>query len=236
MCQQAFNACMILLLDANEFGILGHEQIILEVQGVFLGLQHHKVHRIAELASMRISQGLQHIAAIKSQLGLQENEAFPGQYLSVNIAHEMPAPAFSEPVMNAHASMILLEDLGSQSYAPAAFRPLNWTRSENKYNLQSSASTADFPAALPLANLAMDLDPSLAATAAMPMTDVRPDARSSLEGAAVPSSMTDRGYPIPSRNETVAIMGNIVQTQVKAARPKCSNGIVWDCTGFQDMQ
>jgi hypothetical protein len=177
---------------------------------------------------MRISQGLQHIAALKSQLGRQENDAFPGQCPSVNIAHDIPAPAFSEPVMNAHAGMILLEDLDPQSCAPATFRPHNLTRPENEYNLQTSAVTANFPAAPPMTNSAMGMDTSLATTVAMPMTDVQPDTRSSLEGAAVQSYMADRGYPIPPRDETMSMMGHTVLTQVNGARLKYNNGIVWD--------
>jgi hypothetical protein len=129
MAQQAFNSCMILLLDALErrsvtTGAMKAEK----AYAVFQQLQN--VHTLASLAVERISWGLKKLSDVTQmapeQHGSREsygeeadmqgswNEATHGQ-------HAM----YEDAVMNT-TGMFLLEDPGLQGFVPEAFAPIAW--------------------------------------------------------------------------------------------------------------
>ncbi|KAF2822635.1 hypothetical protein CC86DRAFT_80889 [Ophiobolus disseminans] len=129
MGQQAFNSCMILLLDAIEFAIVtpGARKVE-KAFAIFKELQ--AIHKLADLAVERISGGLnelRHAAHVWTRsLGP------PATHTNGN---EMQG-VWSEAMQTAHGlcddrvmdttGMILLEDPGLQSFAPEAFAPIAW--------------------------------------------------------------------------------------------------------------
>ena len=67
--QQAFNSCMILLLDAMETGDVGCLWKVEKAYDVFLQLQNSGVHELTTLAVERVGWGL-------AQLGrMNDNQA-----------------------------------------------------------------------------------------------------------------------------------------------------------------
>lgn len=129
MAQQAFNACMILLLDALErrsvtLGAMKAEKAYV----VFQDLQN--VHSLASLAVDRISWGLKKLHDVT-----QSAAGAPGpRETSCNDADMQeawrdalhgPHAMCDDTVMNA-TGMFLLEDPGLQGFVPEAFAPISW--------------------------------------------------------------------------------------------------------------
>ena len=128
--QQAFNACMILLLDALETETSTNDWLVEQAFVVFQELEQNGVHRLAELAVQRISEGLVKLNQMrqdaKQQLALSRRASEQSQpQLALDTASMMDWA--SDTVMG-NTGMFLLEDPGLQSYHPQAnpFRPLSW--------------------------------------------------------------------------------------------------------------
>ena len=129
MGQQAFNACMILILDAWETGNDHDEWWINQAYGVFVELHNKGVHKLAEMAVHRISSGL-------VMLEERRRERAQGMMSASRQQQQQPAlqldtaamTDFSGDAVMGNTGMFLLEDSGSQFYGtqPAASQPLEW--------------------------------------------------------------------------------------------------------------
>lgn len=128
MGQQAFNSCMILLLDAMELRkiTLGVPKVE-KAFAIFTALQN--VHQLAGLAVERISWGLKELrdvtqapAAPARPRRTYSGEAIQGAWSETTRSlHAM----CEDSVMNA-TGMLLLEDPGLHSFVPEAFSPISW--------------------------------------------------------------------------------------------------------------
>jgi hypothetical protein len=130
MAQQAFNSCMILLLDAIEIGsVTGGALKVEKAYVVFQSLQD--VHTLASLAVERISWGLKRLHDLTQMLidpprpvdshgGDAEMQRAWGEE-----AVRGPHPMCEESVMSA-TGMLLLEDPGLQGFVSEAFAPIAW--------------------------------------------------------------------------------------------------------------
>ncbi|KAL5119421.1 hypothetical protein ACEQ8H_002690 [Pleosporales sp. CAS-2024a] len=132
MGQQAFNACMILLLDAIERasvtrGAMQAERALV----VFKDLQ--KVHSLATLAVERISWGVQKLHDV-TRMATGGGAELPGCFASDNnmarawneaMHLHVPHVMRKENAMGA-TGMFLLEDSGLQGFVPEAFTPIAW--------------------------------------------------------------------------------------------------------------
>ncbi|KAF1952928.1 hypothetical protein CC80DRAFT_537956 [Byssothecium circinans] len=111
MGQQAFNSCMILLLDAMETWTLERIDKVEKAYVVFLQLQRDGVHGLAGMAVDRISWGLARLGRMRG--GGAGNETVK------------PDEKIQDTVMGS-TGMLLLEDPGLQAFVPEAFQPFAW--------------------------------------------------------------------------------------------------------------
>lgn len=129
MAQQAFNACMILLLDAmDRISVTPGAVKAEKAYVVFRDLQ--SVHTLASLAVERISWGLKKLHDV-TQMPTQQAGQGQSYVGDINVtgpwseATHGPHIMCEDSVMNA-TGMFLLEDLGLQGFAPEAFAPIAW--------------------------------------------------------------------------------------------------------------
>lgn len=133
MGQQAFNACMILLLDAIELRQITPGAYIAEkAYVVFQGLQN--VHKLATLAMERISWGLKELrdvtqAQTQPPPTRQDRDGDAKMQGTGSEATQALRAEYENTVMNA-TGMLLLEDPGLQGFVPEAFAPISWNLSE----------------------------------------------------------------------------------------------------------
>ncbi|KAF2791298.1 hypothetical protein K505DRAFT_363937 [Melanomma pulvis-pyrius CBS 109.77] len=133
MGQQAFNSCMILLLDAMETGDIGRIWKVEKAYAIFTELDKHGVHKLANLAVERVSWGLNELRRMGDQtmadVGVQLKA--PRRWGDT----EMQGVAGSEAMQGSgtlhdavmgNTGMLLLEDPGLQAFVPEAFSPLSW--------------------------------------------------------------------------------------------------------------
>ncbi|PVH93108.1 hypothetical protein DM02DRAFT_634836 [Periconia macrospinosa] len=144
--QQAFNACMILLLDAMETGDLTHIGQVERAYVVFIQLQNNGVHELAALAVERVSWGLAQLGRLKDQKNYSNDQSFEmpglrragsgtaggtremdiqGTTTGESEANIVREKSLRDTVMG-NTGMLLLEDPGLQSFIPEAFQPLAW--------------------------------------------------------------------------------------------------------------
>jgi hypothetical protein len=136
MGQQAFNACMILLLDAMETVDLSRIGKVEKVYVVFTQLEKNGVHELATLAVERISWGLVELGRMKKQAGacgvVQPMEPARGRMSRCDMdmqgaaGSEAMLPGVMHDTVMGNTGMLLLEDPGLQSFVPEAFAPLTW--------------------------------------------------------------------------------------------------------------
>lgn len=135
MGQQAFNSCMILLLDAMETGDLSRMGKVEAAFAVFQELEKKRVHELASLAVERISWGI-------NELRLQGLGGVNGRWDATPAGRDqrqtdcdLQMPVGSEALQDrdimhdtvmGNTGMLLLEDPGLQSFVPEAFAPLTW--------------------------------------------------------------------------------------------------------------
>lgn len=115
MGQQAFNASMLLLLDALETNDLRHIGRVEQAYAVFVELEQNAVHRIAGLAVERVSWGLDVLR--KRAMGQQQELDEKGR---------AARPAGIDDAVMGNTGMFLLEDTGLQGFVPDGFAPLRW--------------------------------------------------------------------------------------------------------------
>ncbi|KAF2198845.1 hypothetical protein GQ43DRAFT_474169 [Delitschia confertaspora ATCC 74209] len=138
--QQAFNSCMILLLDAMETGEMSRIEKVEKAYAVFVELERKGVHKLAGLAVERISWGLSvlkgQITAAHSQgsrIHTQKtatggNDDVEMQGAADGISEGDPVPGSEVPMdtVMGNTGMLLLEDPGLQCFVPESFSPLTW--------------------------------------------------------------------------------------------------------------
>jgi hypothetical protein len=139
--QQAFNASMILILDAWETGNDHNEWWINQAYLVFRELQTKDVHKLADLAVHRISSGL---------VMLEEKRQDRAQgAMSVSRQQQQPAlhldtaamTDFSGDAVMGNTGMFLLEDPGLQFYGT---QPTWMIPASAHASLGSQSPTSDF--------------------------------------------------------------------------------------------
>lgn len=160
--QQAFNSCMILLLDAMETGDLAHIRQVERAYVVFVQLQNNGVHELATLAVERVSWGLAQLGRLKGYKNHGDDQSFEMPGLSgagsriagtFNAAMQGTTTATAESeastvhenllrdTVMGNTGMLLLEDPGLQSFTPEAFQPFNWN--VGKENLSGNQEYVD---------------------------------------------------------------------------------------------
>lgn len=127
--QQAFNACMLLLLDALELrkettGAISVEKALV----IFLAME--KIHKLAPLAIRRISWGLNQLRDITqgnmdSTQTKQEHDPQADKLSLGSEAVHSSNKGYGDTVMGA-TGMYLLDDPGLQGCAHEAFAPFRW--------------------------------------------------------------------------------------------------------------
>lgn len=135
---------MILLLDALETDNHTNEWLVEQAFVVFQELEQHGVHRLAELAVQRLSDGLVKLAQMRADAKQQRqqlaataaaNNRRASDHASHHHHHHPPQLSLDTASMMDWAAdtvmgntgMFLLEDPGLQTYPSAQpFRPLSW--------------------------------------------------------------------------------------------------------------
>ncbi|KAF2657015.1 hypothetical protein K491DRAFT_743597 [Lophiostoma macrostomum CBS 122681] len=134
--QQAFNSCMILILDAMERGDLSRMWKVEKVYALFDELRKKGVHKLASLAVERISWGLVELQKMQDDVKMRDAEPLLSggeglQRLGINLLGArkseagMCPDAVQDTVMG-NAGMLLLEDPGLQSFVDEGFSPFTW--------------------------------------------------------------------------------------------------------------
>ncbi|KAK4542876.1 hypothetical protein LTR36_006065 [Oleoguttula mirabilis] len=169
MGQQAFNACMILILDAWETGKDHNEWLVEQAFAVFRELDTKGVHKLAELAVGRISDGLAQLgnrreererqaaaAAAASRRSSahrqqQQPQQQPPPLLTLDTASMMD---WSSDSVMGDTGMFLLEDPGLQSYVQQPFRPLGWHMAGSAHSSDlSNPPTPTVPTTVPVSQV-----------------------------------------------------------------------------------
>lgn len=146
MGQQAFNAAMILLLDALETGSMAHVGRVEQAFAIFVELEKKGVHKLAGLAVNKVSRGLEKLRRrelegqqLEQAVGVTDTNATvagaesgvrPFNYFGVDPGATATAPPDIDDIavdtVMGNTGMLLLEDLGLQSFVPESFAPLSW--------------------------------------------------------------------------------------------------------------
>ena len=149
---------MILLLDALETETSTNDWLVEQAFVVFSELEQNGVHRLAELAVQRISEGLVKLRQLRvdarQQMALSRRASEQSQpQLTLDTASMMDWTADS--VMGTTGTF-LLEDPGLQSYHPSAnpFRPLSWT-------MANAATTTSHPSSSATQSVASTTPPTM---------------------------------------------------------------------------
>jgi hypothetical protein len=129
MGQQAFNACMLLLLDALE--LKRTTSAIANVERAYsVFIQLRDVHKLASLAVERISWGLNELYKIRASAGPsippERHTNTAKNAGTANDAMQGLRAMYDDRVMNA-TGMLLVEDPGLQGFVPEAFAPISWS-------------------------------------------------------------------------------------------------------------
>lgn len=138
MGQQAFNSCMILLLDAMETGELSRISKVEKAYVVFQQLEKNGVHELASMAVERVSWGLAelgrmnrapdtHVSSLPPILSRGGVSSCDVEMQSGNGSEARQGPGGVRDTVMGNTGMLLLEDPGLQSFVPEAFAPLTWS-------------------------------------------------------------------------------------------------------------
>ncbi|KAF2644491.1 hypothetical protein P280DRAFT_172683 [Massarina eburnea CBS 473.64] len=150
--QQAFNSCMILLLDAMETGDVSRVEKVEKSYVVFLKLMKEGVHELAGMAVDRVSWGLARLGRMRDanaggnvnvsvgdSIGIVRGGTATGGGAAYDVEMQGTSTGRNEAGTQGKVSMIhdtvmgntgmlLLEDPGLQAFVPEAFQPLAWDR------------------------------------------------------------------------------------------------------------
>jgi hypothetical protein len=151
MAQQAFNACMILILEAWETGDDHDFWLVDQAFIVFQELEKNRLHKLAGLAVERISDGI-------GQLGQRRQERERQAAASRRSSAQQPALMIDTAMMDwsnegvmGNTGMFLLEDPGLQSFTPPAFQPLAWNMTGTTHT--SNPATPGIPSPVPVSQV-----------------------------------------------------------------------------------
>lgn len=161
--QQAFNACMILILDAWETGNEQNEWLVEQAFAVFVELDNKGVHQLARLAVGRCSDGIaqlsnrreerkrQAAASRRSSVQRQQQQQQQQQAQSLLTIDTSSMMDWASDSVMGNTGMFLLEDTGLQSYVQQPFRPLGWNMAGSGHSPESSnPPTPTVPPPVPL--------------------------------------------------------------------------------------
>ncbi|KAF2010673.1 hypothetical protein BU24DRAFT_496612 [Aaosphaeria arxii CBS 175.79] len=124
--QQAFNASMILILDALENRDLRRIWKVEKAYVVFTQLDENRVHRLAKLAVERISWGLGELKRMQDDAAAAMARPV-GHTQGADESEAIPCTTTTFDTVMGNTGMFLLEDPGLQVVAPEDFSPLGWT-------------------------------------------------------------------------------------------------------------
>jgi hypothetical protein len=138
MGQQAFNSCMILLLDAMETGELSRIEKVEKAYVVFQQLETNGVHELASMAVERVSWGLAELGRmnrapdthVRTPPPIMPRGAVSGCDIGMqdrNGSQTRQGSGVLYDTVMGNTGMLLLEDPGLQSFVPEAFAPLTWS-------------------------------------------------------------------------------------------------------------
>jgi hypothetical protein len=152
--QQAFNSCMILILEALETCDFRLVEKVGSAYIVFKELEKNGVHKMASLAVERVALGLAEISRLKEQIRVSGGDAAGvlrrmGEHKEGDIKMQGSAGSGATPFWKANrdtvmgnTGMILLEDPGLQSFVPEPFSPFTWNTPGDR---TESSSPAEVP-------------------------------------------------------------------------------------------
>lgn len=123
--QQAFNSSMILLLDALETGNLTHVRKVEQAYVVFRELQDNGVHQLASLAVEKLSWGLDRLRKNWEAFGTHRSPGRVDSERSAQDEADRITGTVHDTVMG-NTGMLLLEEVGLQSYTSERFAPFTW--------------------------------------------------------------------------------------------------------------
>ncbi|CAO2649913.1 Nn.00g012050.m01.CDS01 [Neocucurbitaria sp. VM-36] len=128
--QQAFNSCMILLLDAIENKRITEGAAKVEKAFVvFKELEENQVHKLAGLAVDRISWGLQQLRRVAQPAPRESSARGPHEnHARMQASGQSEATRGSEPVdtVMGNTGLLLLEDPGLQAFVHEDWAPIAW--------------------------------------------------------------------------------------------------------------
>ncbi|KAF1978929.1 hypothetical protein BU23DRAFT_595441 [Bimuria novae-zelandiae CBS 107.79] len=138
MGQQAFNSCMILLLDAMETGELSRIDKVERAYVVFQQLEKNGVHDLASIAVERVSWGLAELRRMNRAPDTDDTRhpsastrrrvsGCDGDMQGTARSEARQGFGVSHDTVMGNTGMLLLEDPGLQSFVPEAFAPLTWS-------------------------------------------------------------------------------------------------------------
>lgn len=158
MGQQAFNACMILILDAWETEHEQNQWLVEQAFVVFQELQRNGVHKLAGLAVQRISDGIVMLGNRREQ---RDREASMYQQPTLARGYQphlridtTTMADFSADAVMGNTGMFLLEDPGLQGYVVPPFEPLSWNMAGSaQASRRSNPTTPNIPSTIPVSQV-----------------------------------------------------------------------------------
>ncbi|KAF2469104.1 uncharacterized protein BDR25DRAFT_289297 [Lindgomyces ingoldianus] len=135
MGQQAFNSCMILVLDALETHDLSRIKKVEQAHAIFQELHTNGVHKLAGIAVGRVSWGLNQLLPLRDEVGVSMVGESAGLVRAGHegdvqmqgaAGNEVADPGTLQDSVMGNTGMNLLENSGLQSFHREAFTPLSW--------------------------------------------------------------------------------------------------------------
>jgi hypothetical protein len=141
--QQAFNACMILLLDAIDCESLDHVERVEAAYMIFVDMNQVKMHQLTGLAMSRIGEGLAHVRAthesykfpvdaaaispLSAQIPQNNHDRYATNPFEWSMGQKLRAHDFFNECVMGTTGIFLLEDYGLQTSAsrPKAVTPMD---------------------------------------------------------------------------------------------------------------
>lgn len=158
MGQQAFNACMILILDAWETEQEQNQWLVEQAYVVFQELQRNGVHKLAELAVRRISDGIVMLGKRRDErereASISQRSIHPQSYHPQLHVDTTTMADFSGDAVMGNTGMFLLEDPGLQGYVVPSFEPLGWNMAGSaQASSRSHPTTPNIPSTIPVSQV-----------------------------------------------------------------------------------
>lgn len=141
--QQAFNACMILLLDAIDCESLDHVERVEAAYMIFVEMDQAKMHQLTGLAMSQIGEGLAHVRAthesykfpvdaeaispLSAQIPQNNHDRYATNPFEWSMGQKLRAHDFFNECVMGTTGIFLLEDHGLQTSAsrPKVVTPMD---------------------------------------------------------------------------------------------------------------